>query len=65
MCILALFDNVSAARSQKKFDLASPFVGQHADADFIVEQERVTTKLALTNSDDLRGTKVNSEFKLN
>lgn len=54
--------NVAEARRRNTV-VGTPFVGEHADADFIVSEDRSTTRLSQVASSDLRSTRVNSEFK--
>mmetsp|Transcript_47719 Transcript_47719/g.64748 ORF Transcript_47719/g.64748 Transcript_47719/m.64748 type:complete len:114 (+) Transcript_47719:37-378(+) len=60
VCLLGLL-SVEAKRQQKV--VGTPFVGDHADAHYIVENDRVTAKLSLTEANTLRDVKVNESFK--
>jgi len=62
MCLFGMV-SMSEARRQQKV-VGTPFTGDLADADFIVEEGRVTSKLSMTESDNLRSTKVNESFKM-
>jgi len=62
MSLFGLVAMTEARRQQKV--VGTPFVGDYADSDFIVEETRVTQKLSLTESDNLRNTNVNEQFKV-
>ena len=61
--IVGLLGLLNVAEARRRAVVGTPFVGEHADADFIVDENRATTRLSHVESDDLRNTRVNSGFK--